>query len=138
MSPGVNGSSLMPKEMTGKAAASGLNVATRRLLKAQSPGAEAEELAATGRSVRGGQLPRWGRWWNLRGTSQGAGLGGRDPGTKPGAADPAERLSGRTACRWTATPVPDPGNVGGGDSPRRSFTRGRWPDRCRARAGGAR
>ena len=31
-----------------------------------------------------------------------------------------------------------PGNVGGGNSPRRSFTRGRWPDRCRARAGGAR
>jgi hypothetical protein len=93
MSPGVNGSSLMPREMVGKAAASALNVAARRL---GSPGAEAEEPAArrrrgpaTGRSVLGGQLPRWGRWWNLRGTSQGAGR--TRPGTKPGAADRAER-----------------------------------------------
>jgi hypothetical protein len=79
MSPGVNGSSLMPKEMAGKAVAYALNVATRRLLKAQSPGAEAEDLAATGRSVRGGQLPRWGRWWNLRDES-----GSRTGRTRPG------------------------------------------------------
>ena len=41
MSPGVNGSSLMPGEMAGKAAASALNVATRRLVKAQVARAEA-------------------------------------------------------------------------------------------------
>jgi hypothetical protein len=35
MSPGVNGSSLMPSEMAGKAAASARNVAARRLVKAQ-------------------------------------------------------------------------------------------------------
>ena len=41
MSPGVNGSSLMPGEMAGKAAASALNVAARRLVKAQVARAEA-------------------------------------------------------------------------------------------------
>lgn len=77
MSPGVNGSSLMPSEMAGKAAASALNVAARRLVKAQVAGAEALRARdaarggewrgerrgpATGRSVLGGPLPRWGRW----------------------------------------------------------------------------
>jgi hypothetical protein len=35
MSPGVNGSSLTPREMAGKAAASVLNVEARRLVRAQ-------------------------------------------------------------------------------------------------------
>ncbi len=35
MSPGVNGSSLTPGEMAGKAAASALNFAARRLVKVQ-------------------------------------------------------------------------------------------------------
>ncbi len=66
MSPGVNGSSLVPREMVGKAAASALNVAARRLVKAQvAPGLRPNSSRrgpATGRPVLEGQLLRWGRW----------------------------------------------------------------------------
>jgi hypothetical protein len=101
MSPGVNGSSLMPREMAGKAAASALNVAARRLVKAQVArgcGLAARGVAAARREAASGEVSgaarrRDDRSWEDSccdgdagencGTSQGAGPGGRDPGAKP-------------------------------------------------------
>ena len=64
--------------------------------------------AATGRSVLGGQLLRWGRWWNLRDES-GSRTGRMRPGHETPGTDRAERLCGRTACGWTATCSTGPG-----------------------------
>jgi hypothetical protein len=108
MSPGVNGSSLTPREMAGKAAASVLNVAARRLVKAQPPGAGAQELAATGCSVLGGQLLRWGRWWNLR-DKPGSQAGRARPGHETRRRIGRKGLCGRAACGWTATSSTGPG-----------------------------
>ena len=99
MSPGVNGSSLMPREMAGKAAASALNVAARRLVRHSRPELGPHELAATGRSVLGDSC-RGGDAGGTCGTSQGAGPGGRDRARNPGGGSGGK--AEWPACGWTA------------------------------------
>jgi len=74
-----------------------LNVEARRLVRAQVAQRELRPKSSRRRDVRSA------------GDEPGSRTGRTRPGTKPRAAGPAERLSCRTACGWTATPSTGPG-----------------------------
>jgi hypothetical protein len=91
--PGVNGSSLMPR---GNGSQGGCLCAQRGRPPQAGKGTGRPELRPKISRRRDGRCPgrtaaAMGTLVEPAGTSQGAGPGGRDPGTKPGAADRAER-----------------------------------------------
>jgi hypothetical protein len=108
MSPGVNGSSLTPREMAGKAAASVLNVAARRLVRAQVARSWGPRFRGDGTVGPGRTAAAVGTLVEPAGRARSR-TGRTRPGHETRRRIRRKGLCGRAACGWTATPSTGPG-----------------------------